>query len=338
MNILLTSHGFYPSIGGMETITEILANDFFNAGHSVRLITKHKGDKSLDCIRFPFEVIRNPSALRLLECYKWATVVLQNNIELRQVWPNIIFRKPLVISLHTWLRNSKDKRGLAEIFKLFALSIATRVIAVSHSIRIDSHSDALVIENPYDSELFRNYLSPRDPLSIVFLGRLVSDKGVDLLLRSFAQLGYPLARLTIIGSGPERQSLEWLARELDIHDSVSFVGSLQGSALVDVLNQNEIMVIPSIWREPFGIVALEGLACGCVPLVSDGGGLVDAVGQAGLSFKRGDINDLTEKMLLLLSDPKLLSNLRAKSATHLAKFERRIVSRCYLDVLDGCLR
>ena len=338
MNILLTSHSFYPSIGGIETITEILANDFFNAGHSVRLITKQKGNKSLDRINFPFEVIRNPSTLKLLECYKWATVILQNNIELRQIWPNFIFHKPLVISLHTWLHNSKGKRGLAETLKLIVLSIATKVIAVSQSIRIDSYSDALVIGNPYDSELFRNYLSPRNPLSIVFLGRLVSDKGVDLLLRSFAELSYPLARLTIIGSGPERESLEWLAQELDIHDSVSFIGSLQGSALVDLLNQNEIMVIPSIWREPFGIVALEGLACGCVPLVSDGGGLVDAVGQAGLSFKRGDINDLAEKMRLLLSDPKLLANLRAKTAAHLAMFERHTVSRRYLDVLDGCLR
>ncbi|MCT0226814.1 glycosyltransferase family 4 protein [Synechococcus sp. CS-1331] len=338
MNILMTSYSFFPDIGGIETIAELLADDFCDAGHSVILITKTKGDRSLDSLRFPFEVIRNPSILKLLKCYKWANVVFQNNIELRQAWPNLIFRKPIVISLHTWLLNIKGKRGLEEIIKHFALSAATKVIAVSNSIRIDSYSDALVIGNPYDNDLFRNYLSPRRPFSIVFLGRLVSDKGADLLLRSFAELDLPLARLTIIGSGPERQSLEQLARELDIDDSVLFVGPLQGSALVDLLNQNEVMVIPSIWREPFGIVALEGLACGCVPLVSDGGGLVDAVGQAGLSFKRGDIHDLTDKLRLLLSDQELRSNLRAKSAAHLSIFEKHKVSRQYLDVLNLCLR
>ena len=53
---------------------------------------------------------------------------------------------------------------------------------------------------------------------------------------------------------------------------------------------------------------------------------MDAVGQAGLSFKRGDINDLAEKMRLLLSDPKLLANLRAKTAAHLAS-DARAASR-----------
>ena len=55
--------------------------------------------------------------------------------------------------------------------------------------------------------------------------------------------------------------------------------------MVEELNRHEIMVVPSRWNELFGVVALEGMACGCAMLVSDGGGLPDAVGYAGHNLK-----------------------------------------------------
>nr|WP_303246104.1 glycosyltransferase [Synechococcus sp. HK05] len=170
--------------------------------------------------------------------------------------------------------------------------------------------------------------------SIVFVGRLVSDKGVDMLLRAFAALHRPQWRLSIVGDGPERKVLQALSQELQLGNSVSFLGAMQGEQLVRLLNQHELMVVPSRWREPFGVVALEGLACGCVVLASDGGGLPDAVGPAGLLFKRGDEVDLTRKLAQLMDDAPMRAMLRARTPAHLEAFQQQAVCDRYLAVLE----
>ena len=80
--------------------------------------------------------------------------------------------------------------------------------------------------------------------SIVFLGRLVSDKGVDMLLRAFSTLQYSEWSLTIIGDGPEKNNLENLSSILNISSSINFTGYLKGNSLIEELNRHEIMVVP----------------------------------------------------------------------------------------------
>ena len=335
MNILLTSHFFYPSIGGIEAITGILAHHFLQSGHCVTVVTKTPFNSSYNIDSFHFEVVRNPSPSRLLYLYRWADVVLQNNIELNTLWPRLLVRKPVVIGLQTWLRTTKGKRSLNYFIKRIALAMADNVIACSNSIRTDSFKSATVIGNPYNSDLFRASPTKRRPNSIVFLGRLVSDKGPDLLIKAFSALAYPSSKLTIVGSGPDRDSLAQLVRKLSLTNSVNFTGALQGDDLVEVLNQHEIMVVPSTWNEPFGIVALEGLACGCVLLVSDGGGLPDAIGKSGLLFKRGDVTDLMLKLRLLLDRHELRDKLRFEAISHLPRFESSVISGQYLKILES---
>ena len=127
-------------------------------------------------------------------------------------------------------------------------------------------------------------------------------------------------RLTIAGSGPEREALEALAERLGVAPQVEFAGVVQGEALAALLRRHELMVVPSRWPEPFGIVALEGMACGCVPVVSDGGGLPFAVGAAGLSFARNSSESLAEVLEKLLASPDLRGKLRGKAAAHLEGF------------------
>ena len=335
MKILFTSHFFFPSVGGIEVISEILSNYFSREGNTIRLITKTRGFASEDIKKYDFLVIRNPSIQKLLECYHWADVIFQNNIEIRLLWPNLFFRKPLVIGLQTWIRSSDGHRGLLESVKRMSLASASRLIACSHVIRLDSSHTAEVIGNPYDSDLFRNLSIKRRPRSIVFLGRLVSDKGADLLITSLAMLNDCTVSLTIIGDGPERAFLESLVLKLKLVHNVRFAGGLQGAYLVEELNKHEIMVVPSLWKEPFGIVALEGLACGCVLLASDGGGLSDAVGNAGLLFKRGDSADLVHNLQRLLDNPNLRSSLLAQAHSHLKAFGKECVASRYLAVLES---
>ena len=124
-----------------------------------------------------------------------------------------------------------------------------------------------------------------------------------------------------------------LSYDLGVGDCVDFVGSVQGEPLVHLLNEHQILVVPSQWKEPFGIVVLEGLACGCTVLASDGGGLPDAVGSAGILIHRGDLVDLKNKLHSLLFSQEISLGLRANVPQHLMKFHHKKISHLYLDVL-----
>ena len=101
-----------------------------------------------------------------------------------------------------------------------------------------------------------------------------------------------------------------------------------------MLRQHNIMVVPSIWEESFGVVALEGAACGCVVLGSDGGGLPEAIGPCGTTFRRGDVSDLGSKLAYLLRHPAEWDRYRAAAPAHLELHRPERVARRYLEVFE----
>lgn len=329
MKILFTSHRFYPDIGGIEVNSEILARYFASQNHDVRLVTQSLDGDDAD---FPFEVRRGPTAKELFALHGWADVVYQNNIELGSLWPVLFTKKPTVISVRTWIRANDGRVRPVDLLKKWVLSRADAVIAISEAIRKDSCDSAVVIGNPYRSSLFRVLPDAERRNSVVFLGRFVSDKGADLLIRAFAEARNDAAGLTLIGSGPEEDSLRRLAAELGVR--VRFTGPLRGEELVEELNQHEILVVPSRWAEPFGNVALEGMACGCVVLGSDGGGLPDAIGPGGLTFQRGDAGSLADQLIRLLKNCQLREGLRKAGVKHLASHREEAVCGSYLNIIE----
>jgi glycosyltransferase involved in cell wall biosynthesis len=74
---------------------------------------------------------------------------------------------------------------------------------------------------------------------------------------------------------------------------------LDQSLVAEEMRRHKVLVIPSAYVEPFGVVALEGSACGCMILGSDGGGLLEAIGPSGITFRRGDAADLSAKLTSL---------------------------------------
>ena len=140
MKILFTSHRFSPDVGGIEINSEILADYFASRGHEIRLLTKTKAD---DGRKRKYSVYRDPGLRTLLKLYAWSDIVYQNNIEIGSLWPNIYFRKPWVISIHTWLRDSKGKRRMIDQIKKTILSFGNSVISVSEAIRKDTQKSQL---------------------------------------------------------------------------------------------------------------------------------------------------------------------------------------------------
>jgi glycosyltransferase involved in cell wall biosynthesis len=258
-------------------------------------------------------------------------VVYQNNIELGALWPGCFMHRPIVISVRTWIRANDGRVRPVDRLKKWVLSRADAVIAISEAIRRDSFEEAIVIGNPYRSGLFRVLPEILRQNSVAFLGRFVSDKGADLLIRAFAQVREQSSGLTLIGSGPEEQQLRRLGDEVGVQPR--FTGPLEGEALVRELNRHAILVVPSRWPEPFGNVALEGMACGCVIVASDGGGLPDAIGSGGLIFERGNENHLAEQLKKILADPILRDELKLAAAAKLEHHREEAVCGLYLQKL-----
>jgi glycosyltransferase involved in cell wall biosynthesis len=339
--ILFISHKFYPDIGGIEVNSEILAGEFHKAGKEVHVLTwtKEPGDKL-----FPYQVIRNPNIKKIIEEHTWANVVYENNPCLRLSWPNLLINKVYVISLHSALQRVDGSIGIQDKLKLLWLARAHKVIAVSEAIRDDFWVEADVILNPYRTDLFKKKPAIKRVKEFAFLGRLVSKKGADIAIKSLRFLLNDISNrqdmlptLTIIGDGPERKNLEKLVSSLDLTKNVMFTGTLQGDELVNCLNQHHFLLVPSL-EEAFGNVVLEGMACGCLPIVSDVGGLPKAVGKAGITFKSENVNELTACMARVLHEKELVEKLQNEVPIHLKKHQPAAVANKYLEVIESAYK
>ncbi|MFB2935443.1 glycosyltransferase family 4 protein [Aerosakkonemataceae cyanobacterium BLCC-F154] len=332
MKILIYSPLFYPSVGGIETVVTILAEEFVSLGHEVKLICQ---TSATDGKSFPFEVIRYPKPQKFLQLIQWCEVYFQPTISLKGIWPLLIFPKPWVVSHNNWYTRPDGRIAWQDRLKQFLLRFATG-ISVSQAIANHVSTPSTVINNPYQEDIFYEMPEVSRDRELVFLGRLVSDKGVDLLLDSVANLKnlglFP--KLTIIGTGIEETRLRQQVKHLKINEQVEFVGVKLEQELTKLLNAHKIMVIPSRWQEPFGIVALEGIACGCVIVGSEQGGLKDAINSCGITFPNGNIQVLTQILYDLLSDDNQLLKFREKSELHLIKHKKSLVAKAYIKVFE----
>lgn len=336
MKILIYTPAFYPNIGGLENVTMLLCKEFVKAGHSVKTITKYKNNVEDN---FSFEVIRDTSFFSVLKELRWADIFYQPNVSLKGLLPWLLVRKPIVFSHNGWYTRRNGKLGLRDRLKFLFMRFGAN-ISVSRAVAEHINVHSTLIPNPYDVTVFKEHPELKKTKNIIFVGRLVSDKGIDVLINALSLLneqGLEI-HLDIIGDGPEKHSLTLLAEKLKLNKLVNFLGSLRDNDLALEISKHKIMVIPSKWNEPFGIVALEGIACGCVVIGSEGGGLKDAIGKCGLTFKNGAYIELAEKIELLLSDENYLNSFKVHFAEHLQNHKPEKVAQKYLQVFESALR
>jgi glycosyltransferase involved in cell wall biosynthesis len=336
MKILLSSHFFPPSVGGIETVSEILAREFAHAGHEVQVVTQTAEE---DGARFPFSVHRRPSAAALLRLVAWCDACFHNNISLRTAWPLLFLRRPWVVAHHMWIARVDGTIGWRDRLKQSVVRRA-RNIVVSEALRAQIAAPAVVIGNPYRDDIFRRDPNAARDRELVCMGRLLPDKGVDLLFQALATLRARklTPNLTVVGTGPEERALRELSAKLGIESQVTFAGKIVGADLAAVLNRHRVIVVPSRYPETFGLAALEGLACGCLPLVTDCGGLPEAVGKAGAIFHSGDAEDAAAWIEKLLDPNADLHACREAAEAHLAAHTARAVAEKYLHVIEEAAR
>lgn len=331
MKILISSHAFAPGIGGIETVSRLLAQEFVRLNEEVMVVTQTPGECSE---KFRFPVIRRPSLSQLWRAVKWCDLLWQNNLSLRTIWPTWLLHRPVIITHQGSYCRRPAGVDLAHRLKL-AVVEQTPSVAPSRAVAGCFRIESTLIPNPYDAEEFHlSSPGPERSLDLVFVGRLVTEKGVDLMLEALGRLkGRGLSpSLTIIGDGPERAALEQLTDRLGLREQVSFAGMKCGADLAEVLHRHKVIIVPSRYAEPFGVVALEGIACGCLVIGSSGGGLPEAIGPCGLTFPNGDAEALAATLEKLLLQPNEHSRLLANTASHLAQFKAAAVAQRYLSL------
>jgi glycogen synthase len=227
------------------------------------------------------------------------------------------------------------------------VAAADRVITCSHYMR--GHVATVlaaplqritVIQNavdPRDLEVDVNldrlrsrFAQPHERL-VLLVGRLVYEKGFHLALDALARViaGVGGARFVVAGSGTAEAELREQAQRLGLMEHGSFLGWIGDDMLHSLYRVAEIAIVPSIY-EPFGLVALEAMACGCMCIVADTGGLrevVPADGTVGLRFRSRDSGDLGEVLAQILTDDGARARLVAEAREHVLSFDWSEVAR-----------
>ena len=334
MRILMSSYSFSPSIGGLETVSSILAHEFLRHGNEVKLATQ---SSATDMDHFPFEVIRQPRWNRLFDLVRWCDVYFQNNVSLGLAWPLLLVRRPWAVTHQVWIPH--DWKGC---LKRLLIRSASASISISQAIADDVDPESIIIPNPYRDDVFYEMQDIPEDRELIFVGRLGMAKGEDILLKALLRLkarGREL-HLTLVGIGRDEviQNIKQTITQLGLEQQVDFVGLKHGDELARLMNRHEVMVLPSVWQEPFGVVALEGIACGCVVVGSEGGGLKDAIGPCGVVFPNGDVEALADRLDYLFSHPETWHVHRSPAAEHLARHAPGAVAQAYLQVMEATLR
>lgn len=317
-------------MGGVETATRLLAEAFSKAGHPATVVTR-EADTSHSDTHSDTNIIRRPGILSLLRLYHRADAVIVQGMALCLGWPLLLRHRCALIVHHA--PSTQNESAVTQRLRV-ALGSRARHATVSRAMvrRLPWPIEA-VLPNPYDAALFLADTRGRTR-DVAFVGRLIQQKGAHVLVEALGILHRAGRSITatIIGSGPERAHLEKLAHERGVYSWIDFAGQVAGSSLARRLNEHRILVVPSL-DEAFGIVALEGAACGCAVIASDVGGLPEAVGPSGCLFPAGDAATLAAKLIETLDCEVTPESVQLRGQGHLQNHTPAAVAREYLKIL-----
>lgn len=294
----------------------------------------------------PFPIVRQPGFAQLWHLVRKSDVVHVAGAALAPLLLSLVARKPLVVEHHgfqTICPNGQlliepagtpcpghfmagrhaeclrcnSRQGWLASSKLWLLTFARRILCARAAANITPTQwlGGLVhlphiVTIPHGLEASASGFSPKVPSSppvIAFQGRLVTTKGVRVLLEAARILlsQNRFFELLIIGDGLERSSLEKLAQESQLTSYVRFAGRLGEAELEAALARVSAVVVPSLGGEVFGLVVAENMLRALPVVASDLGVFVELLSGAGLTFRTGDASELAVTLARLLDDPPL---------------------------------
>jgi glycosyltransferase involved in cell wall biosynthesis len=168
------------------------------------------------------------------------------------------------------------------------------------------------LRNPFDSLKYKATYQPDG--AVLFFGRMIDEKGVDILVKAAAKL--PNIPFRLIGDGPDLESLKQLAQSLGV-ENVVFTGAKWGEAMDEELKQCAFVVVPSIWHENFPYVINQAFAFSKPVVGSNRGGITELVahGERGLIYEATDVEALASSIQSLYENPEMIQNMGQRAKT-----------------------
>ena len=374
MKILLYSYVFWPSVGGIETVTDVLAEQLIQLGHECVVVTESPLNGKPELSR-PYTIVRQPSRRQRWALVRAASIVHANGATMALypyarvagvpfVWTHNGYQVSCVDGLGwaygqaapmtPWasLRFHGHRRGLGfalrEALKLGVRRwVAQRVDRNLAGSEWVSRRQPLprqgVTYNPYPLQRFRAArASAHEPYDFAYVGRLVGEKGLPTLIYAFQRLvsepAFSHCKLAVVGGGDMQAELLELAQRLELMQNIDFLGPRYGTELVAAMALARIGVVPSDWEEPYGGVTLEWLSAGKGVIVSELGGHAECAGDAGLRFENGNIQALHRCMATLMTDASHVTRLREAALICADQFGERELSQNFVRQYELAMR
>ena len=338
MKILFWTELYWPHIGGIEVRSHQLAVALQARGHEVAVVTSYGnlalGDREchegIEIRRYPFLEALSGKRLDLLSVARKDVHEFKRDFSPDLV--HVFFTDPGVI-FH-WMTHSGSKARTIVTVPIAlhgfrcddgtllrqTLRQADWVVAISQAMRSDAVSLApevegrcSVIYNSLDMAETLDCPESFDPPILLCVGRVVREKGFDLVIQALPELlrELPETRLLIAGDGPARPELQDQAVALGVAGRVTFLGWVEPAEIPRLIGRATVIVVPSRRREAFGNVALQAMQMGRPVIAAATGGLPEVVQHetTGLLIPVDDSSALARAALRLLQDQRLAERL-----------------------------
>jgi glycosyltransferase involved in cell wall biosynthesis len=326
MRILFWSETFWPRVGGVENLAARLLPASRARGYEFVVVTWENMEISdvihyqgIPVYRFPFFSGPRDRLDPLIENRRQVAKLKQDFapelVHINSYGQSVLFHvstasvhpAPVLVTLHQALPDEPVGRD-----SLLGHLLRTSDWVNTCSDAVLTHARQLVpeiipcssfIHNALDAPTFDPQPMSFDPPRLLCLGRLVAEKGFDLALTAFATVldRFPSARLVIAGDGPEREKLQQQTIQLDLANSVEFIGKVPPNAVAHLIDEATLVLIPSR-SEGFGLVALEAAWMARPVVAACVGGLPEVVvhEQTGFLVEGNDSPALAQAILRLL--------------------------------------
>lgn len=328
LDILIVTSEAPPIVSGISTCIGRLATGLAGRGHHVRVLS------SVQIPRLTWGEWRLSSFLaywpRIARTLRHFDVVnvhgpvpTMSDAFLKLAGGLPPYARPVIVYTHHSAIELKGAMHMSALYNRVHESLALRAdrVVTSSQYYADQHHSRygpLVRTIPWGVEIpvetmLRSRAETRrsEKLRVLFVGQMRSYKGVETLLAAVA--GEDWLELTLVGRGARLASYQQLADRLKVTNA-RFTGWLSDAELAREYQSNDVIVLPSVTRaEAFGLVLLEGMAAGCVPVASDLPGVRDIAATTGLVVPAGNAQELRGALRALAADSDWLARLQKAS-------------------------
>lgn len=262
-----------------------------------------------------------------------------------------LFAPKAKLILHTWQNINRKKRPLVQWVTNRALQGSDAILCsnvegveVLHEMGFNGLTDIIPPEG-VDIEWFKpsGQKQKKNGFTLLYAGRFVEEKGLDILLEALS-LTRNQASLVLVGDGPLKDTLKEQANRLKIKEQVQFLPPVEQDSMPSLYAQADTLVLPSrgtpVWKEQYGRVLLEAMACKVPVIGSDSGAIPEVIGDAGLIFKENDAGSLAQCIQNLMENPTLQKDLAERGYKRVTSFysQKEIARRTndfYRKIMDS---